>query len=459
MENGRINPFCVERKWYMKEKKHKQYNLLTVICMIVGICIGSGIFFKSDNILVATNGSIALGVLSFVLAAIAIIFGSLTIAELASRTDETGGLVTYAQEFIDSKTACGFGWFQVLIYYPTITIVVAWVVGVYIDILFYLQASLELQMLIGFVFLLICFVYNLLLPHFASFVQDSTTFLKLLPLFLLGILGMLFGDPIQGFASTSPTTFMSAGWLSALGPIAYSFDGWIVSTSIAHEVKNSKKTMPKALSIAPLIILAIYTLYFVGVSCYVGPEEVMRLGDAHVSVAASRLLGNTFSKAITIFVVISVMGTVNGLVMGYIRMPYSLALREHMIPFSKYLKQVNKTFDMPIYSGIFSFIICVIWMIIHYFCTKYNILGQSDVSEIAISVSYILYIVLYIKVIILYKQKVITHFFKGVICPIMAIVGSLIILSGAIQNPMFIAYVGICVVIYIASQIYYIKSK
>ena len=37
----------------------KKYGLFTAITMIVGICIGSGIFFKSDNVLIATNGSIA----------------------------------------------------------------------------------------------------------------------------------------------------------------------------------------------------------------------------------------------------------------------------------------------------------------------------------------------------------------------------------------------------------------
>lgn len=65
--------------------ERKQYGLPTAITMIVGIVIGSGIFFKSDNILVATRGSVSLGVLVFVLAAVSIIFGSLSIAELAAR--------------------------------------------------------------------------------------------------------------------------------------------------------------------------------------------------------------------------------------------------------------------------------------------------------------------------------------------------------------------------------------
>ena len=64
----------------MKPAKEK-YGLFTAITMIIGICIGSGIFFKSDNILKATGGSISLGVLVFVLAAVAIVFGGLTLSE------------------------------------------------------------------------------------------------------------------------------------------------------------------------------------------------------------------------------------------------------------------------------------------------------------------------------------------------------------------------------------------
>ena len=67
-------------------KEKEEYGLFTAIAMIVGIVIGSGIFFKSDNILVYTNGSIIKGVAVFVIAAIGIIFGSLAIAVLATKT-------------------------------------------------------------------------------------------------------------------------------------------------------------------------------------------------------------------------------------------------------------------------------------------------------------------------------------------------------------------------------------
>ena len=77
----------------------------------------------------------------------------------------------------------------------------------------------------------------------------------------------------------------SVGWISAIAPIAFSFDGWVVATSIGHEIKDSKRNLPKALIIAPIFILAMYVLYFVGISIYIGPETIMALGDAHVDLA------------------------------------------------------------------------------------------------------------------------------------------------------------------------------
>ena len=68
--------------------------------MITGIVIGSGIFFKADDILRYANGNVFLGVIIFSVAAIAVVFGALTISQLAIRTDKPGGLVSYAEDFV-----------------------------------------------------------------------------------------------------------------------------------------------------------------------------------------------------------------------------------------------------------------------------------------------------------------------------------------------------------------------
>ena len=76
--------------------KTREYSLFTAIAMIVGTVIGSGIFFKSDNVLIYTDGDVLKGVLVFTLAALGIIFGSLTIAVLASKTKNPENSSAYA---------------------------------------------------------------------------------------------------------------------------------------------------------------------------------------------------------------------------------------------------------------------------------------------------------------------------------------------------------------------------
>ena len=40
----------------MGHKLEKKYGLLTAMCMVIGIVIGSGVFFKAETILTATGG-------------------------------------------------------------------------------------------------------------------------------------------------------------------------------------------------------------------------------------------------------------------------------------------------------------------------------------------------------------------------------------------------------------------
>ena len=44
----------------------KKYNLLTAISMVVGIVIGSGVFFKVQNILSITKGNIWTGIIALI---------------------------------------------------------------------------------------------------------------------------------------------------------------------------------------------------------------------------------------------------------------------------------------------------------------------------------------------------------------------------------------------------------
>lgn len=433
--------------------KKNEYGLFTAIGMIVGIVIGSGIFFKSDNILVATNGSISLGVLVFCIAAFGIIFGSLTISELAARESRAGGIISYAEYSYNESVACAFGWFHTFLYYPTLIAVVSWVSGIYICMLFGIEAGLALHTTIGLVVIVIFYALNLLSAKLGGYFQNASTVIKVIPLILIALAGVFFGNPTS-IQVGDIVHMKSYSWIAAIAPIAFSFDGWIIATSIGHEIKNSKKNLPKALVMAPLFILLIYVLYFVGISIYVGPEKIMALGDAHVDLAANMIFGSWGAKIILTFVVVSILGTVNGLIMGHIRIPYALAIRG-MFPNSKKIKKVNRFLEMPIYSAVVAFIISLVCLFVHYITQKYNFLPNGDISEISITVNYLLYILLYFKVLKMGISGEVKGIFRGKINPILATLGSLIIFFGSLSNPLFFIYLLICVVLLLSAILFW----
>lgn len=436
----------------------RKYGLFTAIAMITGIVIGSGIFFKSDNILVWTGGSVRDGVLVFVVAAIAIIFGSLSISQLATMTDKPGGIITYAEEFCSVPVSCAFGWFQTMAYMPSITAVVAWVGGIYTCILFNFPNTLENQVLFGMGYIALLFLFNVLSAKLGGFIQNGTTIIKLIPLFVIAAAGLVAGDPVQTF-TRAPSGAGVPGLMSAIPAIAFSFDGWAISTSICHEIKDSKKNLPRALVISPLIILLAYVLYFVGISNLVGPQRIMEMGDEHVNYAATLLFGSGGAKLMLVFVLVSILGTVNGLILGAIRLPYALGIR-NMIPGSDFLKKENhKLGDMPVHSAIFALLVTLVWLGLHYVTQKYQLLPNSDVSEISIVTNYLGYIMLYAAVIRLARRGEIKSIWKGYVVPVCATVGALIILLGGLQNPLFGAYLLFCIAIIAAAVFYAVTNK
>ena len=66
----------LERRGETVEKLTRKYGLLTAICMVVGTVIGSGVFFKAQNVLNATGGNMPLGIAAWVITGLIMIICS-----------------------------------------------------------------------------------------------------------------------------------------------------------------------------------------------------------------------------------------------------------------------------------------------------------------------------------------------------------------------------------------------
>jgi APA family basic amino acid/polyamine antiporter len=302
--------------------------------------------------------------------------------------------------------------------------------------------------LVGAVTLLVIFAINALSAALGGVIQNAAMLIKLIPLAIIAFAGLFFGDSTQIIANdvqSLPHTIQSSSWIAAFAPIAFSFDGWSVATTICHEIKNSKRNLPIAMIVAPIAVLLCYLLYFVGITSLVGVDTVMEQGNESVYTAANQVFGAIGAKLILVFVVISIIGTLNGLTLAFIQLPYSLAIR-NMMPGSKQLTKMSKRFGhMPVYSALFALALSMIWLGINYLTQKAEMIG--DVSEVPIGLSYVMFILLYVTVIRLGKKGEVKGVFMAYVVPSLAIVGSLIIVAGTVTHPSFWLYVIVAVVI------------
>ena len=113
----------------------KRYGLVTAICMVVGIVIGSGVFFKAEKILTATGGDLPTAILAWIIGALIMLVCAYTFSLMASKYEKVNGIVDYAETVVGKGYAYYMGWFISVIYSPTLASVLAWIAARYTCVL------------------------------------------------------------------------------------------------------------------------------------------------------------------------------------------------------------------------------------------------------------------------------------------------------------------------------------
>lgn len=445
----------------------KQYGLLMAICMVVGTVVGSGVFFKAQTILEKTNGDMPMGILAWIIGGAVMIFCVLAFCVMAQRYEKVNGLVDYAEATIGGKYAYMMGWFSTTIYTPAMTSVLAWLTARYFltflksvnpqfmltstDQGFAPVSSSETFLFAGFI-LIFVFAVNTLSSKLAGKLQISATFIKLIPLLLMAVGGIIYGltHDIAGAPVENTTSILASNFGTSTGNIsvlfgavvatAFAYEGWILATSINSEIKNSKKNLPIALILGGVIIIAIYLCYYIGVAGG-APVEVLKDANQGAPVAFVNVFGNVVGNILNLFVAVSCLGTLNGLLIGCIRGMYSISVR-NMGPKVKLMKQVDPASGMPSNSCIIGLVIVAAWLVYFYGANlapqgwfgKFNF----DSSELPIITIYALYIPMFIMFMV--KEKGLNPL-KRFVLPAMGIIGSGFMVFAAIYSHGYIPYI------------------
>ena len=394
----------------MKNQLTRKYGLFTAICMVVGIVIGSGVFFKAQAILTKTGGDMPLAILAWLIGGAIMLVCLLTFSFMGQKYERVNGLVDYAEATVGPRYGYMMGWFSATNYFPGMTSVLAWVSARY-TLEFLTSANPAFPMTIpaaqggcivgpecmALTLFYLCAIYalNVLSPKLAGKFRPSTTVIKLIPLALMAVVGLIYGLA-TGMLQSNVTTVVPVEGVSnsplfaSVCATAFAYEGWIIATSVNSEIKDSRKNLPKALVIGGVIIVAVYILYYIGVAGGATNQELIEKG---ATVAFTNIFGGFLGNVLNLFIAISCLGTTNGLMLGCTRCMYSLANRGEG-PDPEVYGQVDDKTNMPGNSAVFALLVTAVWFL-YFYATNLACMWTGpfvfDSSELPIITIYLMY--------------------------------------------------------------------
>jgi amino acid transporter len=296
---------------------------LDATSVVVGIVVGSGIFFMPS--LVAANAPSPGIVLALWLAGgVIALVGSLCYAELAAAYPDAGGDYHFLRRAYGPEVAFLFAWGRMAIVQTGALAAAAFIAGNYLASALPV-ATPSLYAIAIILALTVLNAFGLSLGKWAQIVLTVTI--------AVGLLGVVAAGLYVGFAGGSETGAAplaeegSSGSLGAIGLamvfVLYTYGGWNEAAYLSAEIRPPQRNIAVALVTGVAIVTGVYLL--VNASFLLGlGRQGMAGTDAVAADLLERVAGEPGSLLVSALVVIAVLSTVNATVITGARSNYAL---------------------------------------------------------------------------------------------------------------------------------------
>jgi amino acid transporter len=299
-------------------------GLWDAVSIIIGIVVGSGIYETPPLVFKNVPGpAVALAV--WVVCGLLSLVGALCYAELGSTYPHTGGDYVYLGRAFGPWLGFLFGWAQLAVILTGSIGMLAFVFADYAVRLWGLPAESAWGWAAGAVAALS--LLNLLGVVFGKGAQNVLTAAK-----VLGLGGVL----VAGFFWPAPPTAEATAVSAGLGALPFAmvlvfltYGGWNDAAYVAAEVRDGGRNIPRALILGVAGVTVIYVLvnaaYLRGLG-FAGAQQ----SRAVAADVLARPLGEWGVKAMCLLVMVSALGSVNGLIFSGSRV-YSKLGADHVL--------------------------------------------------------------------------------------------------------------------------------
>lgn len=315
----------------------RRIGVFSLAANAINLTVGSGIFVL-PAIVAASVG--AAGVLAYVSCGVLITLIMLCFAEVGSKVTSSGGAYAYVEKafgpFAGFLTNSLFWFGYAMMADAAIANALMDTLRVPFPILsnFYYKAIL-------LVFLFSFFAWiNIRGVKQGSRLVEINTLAKLIPLFILILVGIFFIQP-ENLQWQSTPSIQSIGDISLT--LFFAFLGIEAALSVSGEIKNPTKTVPRGVLIGLLGVVGIYLLLQTVAQGVLGANLATEK-DAPLAAVAQRLFGNWGATLIIVGAAVSMFGTVSGDILASPRLIYAAA-EDGLLP--RFFARIHPRYTTP----------------------------------------------------------------------------------------------------------------
>lgn len=332
-----------------KDELVRGLGLNAATMIVAGSMIGTGIFLK-PALMAGQVFSPELLILVWVIAGIITFIGALVNAEIAGFIDATGGQYVYFQKMYGDFVAYIYGWSILSVIQTGSQAAIAYGFAKYCNYFFNMpdappflsNFSFSLPLIgeikpfaefgtksIAIISVIFLTAVNYIGVVFGGAVQTIITWLKIAAIIVLSFLLLAFGhgslhNLSNGFAFPhSSGNIISAIGLALAGAF-WAYDGWNNGTFVAGEVKDPQRNVPLSLLYGTALVMIVYVLMNIGF-LYIFPVEQMKDIPLVGAAAAEKIFGGPGATIISIVVIVSSFGALNGSILATARVQYAMA--------------------------------------------------------------------------------------------------------------------------------------
>lgn len=283
------------------------------VSLIIGIAIGSTVF-KTSGLIFANVSDPWWGLGLWIVCGGLSLASALCYAELATAYPRLGGEYNYLTRAFGPWAGFLFGWAELTIIQTGSIGALSYVFAEYAIKVFDAPASMTIWFALAAVVGLTAL--NMLGVRAGKRTQNVLTVAKLIGMGLLVVAGL---SVVGGASLAVEKPIEGPGWPLALILVLYAYGGWNDAAFVSAEVRDRSRNIPRALLYGIGLVTVWYLLLNVAYLGALGFEG-LRSSRQPAADAFAKIIGERGGRAMSVLVMISALGSVNGVIFSAARL-------------------------------------------------------------------------------------------------------------------------------------------